>query len=143
MKQLSIIFFIFISVLSLSGQDKYYAIDHIQSTVRSYYEDGTIASEINYINNKPVGVYRFYYPDGTLMEEGVWSEKHLTGNFKRYYSNGQVAQEFYFDDEGKRTGTQIYFSQSGTIQAKKQMGPPENFIVRYTKDGKEKVYISF
>lgn len=143
MKYLSIIFFIFISVLSLSAQEDYNSADNIYTTVRSYYEDGTLASEINYVNNKPVGLYRFFYPDGTLMEEGVWNERHLTGDFKRYYSNGQLAQEFYFDEKGQRIGTQKYFSETGSIQAQKKMGPPEHIVVRYTEDGKEKVYISF
>lgn len=113
------------------------------TTTRSYYEDGTLASEINYIDNRPIGVYRFYYPDGSLMEEGVWNDKHLTGSFKRYHSNGQLAQEFTFDENGNRVGNQKYFYQNGVIQAEKQMGPPEHFIVRYTEDGQQKVYISF
>jgi antitoxin component YwqK of YwqJK toxin-antitoxin module len=117
--------------------------DNVYTTVRSFYEDGTLASEINYVNNRPYGLYQFYYPDGTLMEEGVWNEKHLTGNFKRYYANGQLAQEFYYDEEGKRVGRQKYFYQSGSLQAEKQMGPPEHIVVRYTTDGQEKVYISF
>ena len=95
--------------------------DNVYTTVRSFYEDGTLASEINYVNNRPYGLYQFYYPDGTLMEEGVWNEKHLTGNFKRYYANGQLAQEFYYDDEGNRVGRQKYFYQSGSLQAEKQM----------------------
>ena len=142
MRKLSFIFtlmFVFTSIFGQGDTDG----DNVHTTVRSYYEDGTIASEINYINNKPIGVYRFYYPDGSLMEEGVWNEKHLTGNFKRYYANGQVAQEFYYDDDGRRKGKQKYFYQSGDIQAEKQMGPPQHIVVRYTSDGKEKVYISF
>jgi antitoxin component YwqK of YwqJK toxin-antitoxin module len=125
------------------GQEIESTEDVVFSTVRSYYEDGTIASEINYVDNKPIGVYRFFYPDGTLMEEGVWNERHLTGNFKRYYSNGQLAQEFTYDESGNRIGSQKYFYQSGNIQAEKRMGPPEHIVVRYTKDGKQKIYVSF
>ena len=142
MKRLLFIAFFIIALSQLHAQDLVYA-DNVYTTVRTFYEDGTLASEINYINNKPVGEYQFFYPDGTLMEEGVWNEKHLTGNFKRYYSNGQVAQEFYYDEEGKRIGRQKYFYQSGSLQAEKQMGPPEHVIVRYTTDGQEKIYVSF
>lgn len=142
MKKISFILVLFFSFIGVYGQDISPS-NTVHTTVRSFYEDGTLASEINYINNKPVGVYRFYYPDGNMMEEGVWNEKHLTGNFKRYYSNGQVAQEFQYDDDGKRIGRQKYFYLSGDLQAEKQMGPPEHVIVRYTVDGKEKIYVSF
>ena len=143
MKEAISIFVFILSTLLLSGQDSTATADIFYSTVRSYYEDGTLASEINYVNNKPIGVYCFYYPDGTLMEEGIWNERHLTGSFKRYYSNGQIAQEFTYDESGNRIGSQKYFYQSGNIQAEKRMGPPEHIIVRYTKDGQQKVYVSF
>ena len=142
MKKISIILALLFCLSGVYGQD-YSSSKNIHTTVRSFYEDGTLASEINYVNNKPIGVYRFYYPDGNLMEEGVWNEKHLTGNFKRYYTNGQVAQEFEYDESGQRIGRQKYFYQSGDLQAEKQMGPPEHVIVRYTVDGKEKIYVSF
>lgn len=142
MKKLSIILALFFAFNIGFGQD-YASSKKVNTTVRTFYEDGTLASEINYINNKPIGVYRFYYPDGNLMEEGVWNDKHLTGNFKRYYSNGQLAQEFVYDKDGTRIGRQKYFYQSGDLQAEKQMGPPEHVIVRYTVDGKEKIYVSF
>ena len=141
-KQFSVIAFLLLACLSVSAQENNSA-DTVYSTVRSYYEDGTLATEINYINGKPIGVYRFYYPDGTLMEEGVWNEEHLTGSFKRYHSNGQLAQEFTYDEDGNRVGTQKYFYSNGGIQAEKQMGPPEHIIVRYTKDGQKKVFVSF
>lgn len=142
MRKLIFILFCLLTSYQLFGQNSEF-IETRYTTVRSYYEDGTIATEINYINNRPLGVYRFYFPDGSLMEEGVWNDKHLTGNFKRYHSNGQLAQEFTYDEDGKRIGTQKYFYQSGDIQAEKLMGPPEHIIVRYTEDGKHKVFISF
>lgn len=142
MRKLCVILALVFSAVGIFGQEDASG-DKVYTTFRSYYEDGTIASEINYVNNKPVGDYHFYYPDGTVMEEGVWSEKHLTGNFKRYYANGQVSQEFYYDKKGKRVGRQKYFYQSGDIQAEKQMGPPEHIVIRYSPEGKEKIYISF
>jgi hypothetical protein len=142
MKKLVFILFFIFALAQVQAQEPVYA-DNVYTTVRTFYEDGTLASEINYVNNKPVGEYMFFYPDGTLMEEGVWNEKHLTGNFKRYYANGQIAQEFYYDEQGQRIGRQKYFYKSGSLQAEKQMGPPEHVIVRYTTDGKEKIYVSF
>ena len=142
MKKELFIFVLLLSFLGVFAQEDT-SESTVYTTVRSYYEDGTLATEINYINNKPIGIYKFYYPDGNLMEEGVWNNKHLTGNFKRYYSNGQVAQEFYYDEDGNRIGKQKYFYQSGTIQAEKSMGPPEHIIIRYSKDGKQKIFVSF
>ena len=143
MKRTISIIVILLSAMLTYGQDSSATESVLYSTVRSYYEDGTIASEINYIDHKPVGVYCFYYPDGTLMEEGIWNDRHLTGSFKRYYSNGQVAQEFTYDESGNRIGSQKYFYQSGNIEAEKSMGPPEHIIIRYTKDGQQKIYVSF
>jgi antitoxin component YwqK of YwqJK toxin-antitoxin module len=142
MKKFYFIFVFFIGMLQLSAQ-KDLSAEKVYTTVRTFYEDGTLASEINYVNYKPYGVYQFYYPDGTLMEEGVWNEKHLTGSFKRYYENGQLAQDFQFDEQGNRIGQQKYFYQSGNLQAEKKMGPPTHIIVRYTTDGHQKSYISF
>jgi antitoxin component YwqK of YwqJK toxin-antitoxin module len=142
MKRITVILVLLFCVNIGFGQDSN-SVDNVYTTFRSYYENGNLATEINYVNNLPVGEYHFYYPDGTIMEEGIWSEKHLTGNFKRYYENGQVSQEFYYDNKGNRVGKQKYFYQTGNIQAEKQMGPPEHIVIRYSTDGKEKIYISF
>ena len=142
MRRTVLFLFLFLPALCVQAQERE-GVDTVYSTVRSFYEDGTLATEINYINGKPIGVYKFYYPNGSLMEEGVWNEEHLTGSFRRYHSNGQLAQEFTYDEDGKRIGTQKYFYTNGGIQAEKKIGPPEHIIVRYSKDGQQKVFISF
>jgi len=140
------LFLFFLSTITLIGssQNNDIFLGDYFSMVRVYDDDGVLVSEINYINGLPTGEYRYFYQDGTIMEEGTWKNNHQVGEFKRYYKNGRLAQNFYFDNSGKRIGTQKYYYPNGSVAAEKQIGKKEGkyTIIRFTKDGKQKSFIT-
>lgn len=81
-----------------------------------YYKNGTLKSEITYKENQPIGNIKTYYENGNPQEEGFWEKNRWLGEYKLYYDNGQLKYHWFFDQKGKRTGTQQYFHPNGKLQ---------------------------
>lgn len=58
-----------ISFYTQDGQLKTYTVSHGTGTVYSYYDDGTLKSEIVYRQGKIQGKARYFAPDGKLLHE--------------------------------------------------------------------------
>lgn len=69
-----------------------------------YYENGQIASEGFFKNNKRHGIYTEYYIDGTIKETGKYTNGKTRGNFYYYYSNGTL--EIY---NAKHYGNDVFY----------------------------------
>lgn len=41
---------------------------------RSYYDNGQIKTEINFVSDRPIGIYKKWYSNGLLMEESYFKE---------------------------------------------------------------------
>ena len=55
-----------------------------QSSVKVYYDNGTLKAERQFKDGKLNGVYRAYYEDGVLKAEGNYQDDKLEGVLKRY-----------------------------------------------------------
>ena len=55
--------------------------------------------------------YTFYWP-GTTQKKFEKTKYHLI----EWYENGQKNYEYFYDDEGKKTGTQKQWYPDGTLQ---------------------------
>ena len=58
-----------ISFYTQDGQLKTHTVSHGTGTVYSYYDDGTLKSEIVYRQGKIQGKARYFAPDGKLLRE--------------------------------------------------------------------------
>lgn len=66
---------------------------------KSYYENGILAREGAFKDDKEEGVFKSFYEDGKLKDESTYKEGVLCGRRKTYYPNGTVkSQEYYKDD---------------------------------------------
>ena len=72
-----------------------------QGLWKKYYPDGTLKSEIQYVNGRPMGEFKTYHPNGQVEEQGNWKGRVYTGNFERFYEDGTVAQKKVFNEKGK------------------------------------------
>lgn len=82
----------------------------------SFYPNGKPYTKITYKNNKQYGEVSIYYKNGNLQEQGYWKINRWVGEYKYCYENGVVKYHWFFDEEGKRTGTQTYFHENGEKQ---------------------------
>lgn len=139
---ISFIFMLNIGVLYAQNSDN--STGNSFTKVRVFNNEGILVSEINYVNNRPLGEYKYYYNDGKIMEEGEWSHGHQVGVLRRYDKNGIISQFFNFDDQGNRVGNQLYYYSSGRIRAEKVLDLENNpvKIIRFSNEGRQKSYIT-
>lgn len=119
-------------------EEGFYKDDRREGSWKKYYPDGKIKSEITYQWGKPFGPYKVYYATGQIEESGNWEDGRNIGEFKRFHSNGNMQQHFYFDETGKRTGTQYYFFDNGqpSLIVDVVGGKESGVMKRYDESGK-------
>ncbi|TSA28567.1 MAG: TonB family protein [Ignavibacteriales bacterium] len=93
-----------------------YSISSAQNgIVKSYYPDGSVQSEISYVNDILDGSAIWYYPNGQLKSEKNFDKGVLNGWVKEYYETGLLKEE-YFVKNGMKSGTNRVFYENGTLK---------------------------
>lgn len=87
--------------------------DAQEGLVRTYYPNGQVESEINYVRNVREGEAKFYYENGNLKEERIYVNGKVEGLVNIYYDNGNL-REMFLIEEGKREGPTTLFNEDGT-----------------------------
>jgi len=82
---------------------------------KEYYADGSLRSEGEYKENKPIGPWKYFYPDGKIEQDGKYSNSgKLTGTWKWYYDNGQLKiEETYL--AGLKDGMHTEYDENGKV----------------------------
>lgn len=94
-----------------------YSISSAQNgIVKTYYPDGSVQSEISYVNDILDGSAVWYYPNGQLKSEKNFDKGILNGWVKEYYKSGLLKEE-YFVKNGMKGGTNRVFYENGTLKA--------------------------
>ncbi|MDR3665942.1 MAG: TonB family protein [Ignavibacteriaceae bacterium] len=82
--------------------------------VKSYYPDGKIQSEINYVNKIREGSAKFYYENGNLRQEFSYINGKVEGLVKEYYESGKLKMTYNIEN-GKKEGRVSIFKEDGTF----------------------------
>ncbi len=93
--------------------------------VKTYYEDGSIESELSYVNDILDGVSIFYFPNGNIREEISISYGKAQGIHKKYFPNGLIKEE-RSKKEGMLDGISKIYFENGAL---KQMLNYENGLL--------------
>jgi TonB family protein len=83
-----------------------------EGIVKTYYTDGKIESEINYLNGVREGEARFFNEEGTLKEERFYINGRVDGLVKIYGDSGKL-RELVNLEGGKRHGPVSLFDENG------------------------------
>jgi TonB family protein len=83
--------------------------------VKSYYPDGSVQSEISYVNDILDGSAIWYYPNGQLKSEKNFSKGILEGWVKEYYESGSLKEE-YFVKNGMKDGAHKIYNNDNTLK---------------------------
>lgn len=104
--------------------------------IKSYYENGNIAREMEYLNGQLIneykayfnngklqinhinwfdenhGIHYEYYPSGKIKEEKLFSYGLREGISKKYFENGQIKESIHYRNNEK-SGENIFYDQEG------------------------------
>lgn len=83
-----------------------------QETVKTYYPNDNVESEITYKDSVREGEAKFYFEDGTLKEERLYINGKVEGLVKVYNSSGKL-KELINLENGKREGPTSLFDEDG------------------------------
>ena len=103
---------------------------------RSYFQNGNIEYEAQYINDKLDGISRVWLEDGILISESEYSNGQPHGIWMQYHLNNSIKYKVNYE-YGEKTGFEKWFYENGQIQSKQTFirGKPETEIIRWKPDG--------
>lgn len=102
-----------------------------------YHDNGSIASEYNYIDNKKHGVCIDYYINGNKSKEYMYKFDLKDGICINYYSNGKIICEYTCKD-GYREGIFISYNMCGVkeIEYIYKQDYLDSICIDFYEDGK-------
>jgi antitoxin component YwqK of YwqJK toxin-antitoxin module len=65
---------------------------------KSYWKNGQLCTEVNYIDDIMNGIKKSYFPNGQLEEELNYIDGKKNGIYKSYWENGQLEEEVNYID---------------------------------------------
>ncbi len=83
-------------------------------TIKTYYPNGNLQSQIVYENNIRQGDASFYWENRKLKEKSNYVNDKVTGTVIAYYENGNIKEMFSLEN-GKRTGVTTYYDSTGKL----------------------------
>ena len=102
----------------------------------SYYQNGNLEYEAEYINGKLDGLSRYWSENGVLISESEYSNGQPHGSWKNYHSNEKLMNETtYF--HGQKHGYEKWYYENGQLQSeqKYEYGEAIKDLIRWNPDG--------
>ncbi len=82
--------------------------------IKSYYSNGQLATEHDYVEGKSNGLYKLYYPNGKIFSERTDNYDLTNGIMNVYYENGQL-QSFYNYKDDNLHGPYKEYNDKGIV----------------------------
>lgn len=111
---------------------KEYNFDGIFNT---YYENGQLLNEYNFVNGTKTGLYTKYYDNGSIQFKLHYKDNILDGEYISYYFNNQIENIMNYID-GKFDGEHIKYFDDGNIEKIKNYknGKKHGIHIEYKQD---------
>ena len=103
---------------------------------RSYFPNGSIEYEAEFINKKLDGTSRVWLEDGTLLSISEYSNGKPHGEWKTFHQNEQLKYETTYFHSLKH-GYERWYFENGQLKSelKFNYGKAESEIIRWDPDG--------
>ncbi|WP_265420795.1 toxin-antitoxin system YwqK family antitoxin [Aeromonas salmonicida] len=103
----------------------------------SFYSNGNLEYEINYINGKAEGAEKWYYENGKTKETRTYKNGIYEGIRKNYYESGKIKSELTYKNN-KREGPLKSYYESGEVRGEYNYknGSQEGIGRSYYKSGR-------
>lgn len=92
-------------------EDGFYVDGKKNKVWKTYHHTNKLKSEVNYIDDKPIGKARFFNTDGKIMMEGELADKNFVGEYYVYDSQGNKIKRIA--DSDPKNG---YIDFTGKVQ---------------------------
>ena len=86
---------------------------------RSYFSNGNVEYEAEFINGKLDGLSRVWLEDGTLISESEYSNGHPHGIWMQYHPNGTIKHKLHYE-YGKKNSDEKWFYENGQIKSEQK-----------------------
>lgn len=80
---------------------------------KDYYADGTLKSELYYVDGKLDGVCSWYFPNGKRQLEAAYRDNRMHGQLRRWYENGNLMEECWYKEGVQDSVCRTYFLIGG------------------------------
>jgi antitoxin component YwqK of YwqJK toxin-antitoxin module len=119
----------YISFLSTSGELVYshmnkakrkvqnFKADWRQGKYQTFYINGQVYEDGQYINGEQEGKWMYYYSDGTVLRESYYKDGYPDSVWKDYHINGKLSSQVSYV-EGKVNGEQVLYYEAGQVSAR-------------------------
>ena len=133
----TVLFLLFLSLgcTHLGLKDSLDTLPHID-VKRSYFPNGNLEYEAEFINEKLDGISRVWLENGTLLSVSEYINGQPHGVWKTFHSNEKLKYETtYFHN--RKHGYERYYYENGQLKSEQKFsyGKPETEIVRWNVDG--------
>ena len=85
-----------------------YSNGEISGAKITYYPNGEVAEELNFLNGKMNGTNKYFAPNGTLLKDLIYANNKLDGNAIYFDERGQKSIEGVYRDD-KKHGVWKYY----------------------------------
>lgn len=112
-----------------------------EGLIQSFASDGSLKTEINYVNGVKHGRSVLYYPDGkTVQLQMPYRNGNRHGTSKKYFKNGELYAETSYERDRLHGIRKIYY-RNGKEKAAipYQRGSPGTGLVEHLLNGKQKM----
>ena len=103
---------------------------------QSYFSNGNLEYEAEYVNEKLDGTSKVWLEDGTLYSISKYSNSQPHGVWKKFYPNGELMFEINYE-YGKKHGMEKWYYENGSLKSEQKFnfGISVSEITRWYIDG--------
>ncbi len=102
-----------------------------------HYPNGTIKSQIEFVDGKRDGEDRQFYPNGKVKLIWQWKNDKVEGKCVYFFEDGMMLIDYYRDDKKVGTGN-YYFNGKLAMKAIYDENGEEIDLIVYEKDGSQR-----
>ena len=103
---------------------------------QSYFSNGNLEYEAEFVNGKLDGISKVWLEDGTLYSVSQYSNDQSHGAWKKFHPNGKLMFEVNYE-YGQKHGYEKWYHENGSIKSEQEFdyGNPTSGIIRWNIDG--------
>jgi len=83
---------------------------------RSYFSNGNLEYEAEFVNGKLDGISKVWLEEGTLFSVSQYSNDHPHGNWKIFHPNGKLMFELNYE-YGEKHGTEKWYYENCLVNS--------------------------
>ena len=103
---------------------------------RSYYQNGNLEYEAEFVNGKLDGTSRVWSVDGNLYSKSEYSNGQPHGVWIIFHSNGALMHEVQYE-YGQKHGVEKWYYENGQLKSEQKFsyGKPVTDMIRWNPNG--------